>query len=705
MRNNQPITGKSVQLTPGVAYITQTNTAGIITYANDDFCKASGYIDSELIGQNHNLIRHPDMPEACFADLWQSLKNGTPWDGLMKNRCKNGDHYWVHAFVSPIEDHGVITGFTSARTAATAEEIAKVEPIYRSLQAGETTYTIKNGKLRRRNIFSFFNPIRRIKESSVSQQITLLIAAVVIGIALIGTLSQAILNEVKVNGPIYSKVVDDKDLIADILPPPEYLIESWLTALEMARAKPAELPAFEKKMQTLTSDYQTRHQYWVDKMPAGALREAMLTESYQPALTFMKIRDDEFIPAVKAGDTDKTNAALEKMKAAYLQHRAAVDKTVSIATTQIATNEELARTTISKSTITLIIATTLIGLMIVGFGVFLVKMIRTLLGGDPRYAREIVRHIAAGNLRVPVKLSNTENSSLLNSLKGMQSKLHEAVGGIQSGAVTVASTAEQVAQSAAHVKNFTDAQSAISAAVASNIEQMSASVGNVAQNANSAHEQAVSSGQICEAGAVVVEQSVASMQNIANVVSDTVTSVRSIEARSKQIEAIVSTIKEIADQTNLLALNAAIEAARAGESGRGFSVVADEVRNLAERTGQATKEISLTVDTIRVDMSSLVHSMESVNETAMSGATLANEAGDAIQKINRSSRQVVEMVDSITRAVLEQERAVSDISQHIEKITQLAEENDQTAKESSQAAEHLHGAAHDLSMAVQRFAA
>ena len=110
MRRNLPVTGQEYPLRDGMTIVSRTDLKGRITYVNDDFVEAAGFTLDELIGQPHNLVRHPDMPEQAFADLWQTLKAGRPWTGLVKNRRKNGDHYWVVANATPVLDGGQVTG-------------------------------------------------------------------------------------------------------------------------------------------------------------------------------------------------------------------------------------------------------------------------------------------------------------------------------------------------------------------------------------------------------------------------------------------------------------------------------------------------------------------------------------------------------------------------------------------------------------------
>ncbi|ACB33800.1 methyl-accepting chemotaxis sensory transducer with Pas/Pac sensor [Leptothrix cholodnii SP-6] len=136
MRSNLPVSQRELALPAGMHIASRTDAKGRISWVNADFLWASGYSEAELIGQPHNLIRHPDMPEAAFADMWATLQAGLPWTGLVKNRCKNGDHYWVRAHVTPEYQGDAISGFLSVRTPVGRDEVLAIEPIYQSLRSG-----------------------------------------------------------------------------------------------------------------------------------------------------------------------------------------------------------------------------------------------------------------------------------------------------------------------------------------------------------------------------------------------------------------------------------------------------------------------------------------------------------------------------------------------------------------------------------------
>ena len=127
MRRNLPVTGKEVMLGDGCTIVSKTNTKGVIEEINQDFLDISGFATDELAGKAHNVIRHPDMPEAAFADLWKDLKAERPWIGMVKNRCKNGDHYWVESHFAPRYENGQLIGYMSVRQKATREAIANAE--------------------------------------------------------------------------------------------------------------------------------------------------------------------------------------------------------------------------------------------------------------------------------------------------------------------------------------------------------------------------------------------------------------------------------------------------------------------------------------------------------------------------------------------------------------------------------------------------
>ena len=162
MKKNLPVTQKNIQIPENKILVSHTDLKGTITYANRPLSEVSGYSNSELLGRNQNIVRHPDVPPAFFEDLWNTIQQGKPWSGPVKNRAKNGDHYWVIANVAPIYQDGEVSGYISVRQSATAEQIALGEQLYQQVESGETTLEAGNGYTGLSGKFGRLNPLPRL---------------------------------------------------------------------------------------------------------------------------------------------------------------------------------------------------------------------------------------------------------------------------------------------------------------------------------------------------------------------------------------------------------------------------------------------------------------------------------------------------------------------------------------------------------------
>jgi methyl-accepting chemotaxis protein len=294
----------------------------------------------------------------------------------------------------------------------------------------------------------------------------------------------------------------------------------------------------------------------------------------------------------------------------------------------------------------------------------------------------------------------THVSSMLNQLV---KELHSIISQISNTSAQVASASSQLSSTAERIATGAEEVAAQSATVATAGEEMSATSGDIAQNCQMAAEGAQRASQTASAGASVVERTMAVMGLIAAKVQESAKTVESLGARSDQIGAIIGTIEDIADQTNLLALNAAIEAARAGEQGRGFAVVADEVRARAERTTRATKEIDEMIKAIQRETKGAVSAMEQGVQQVGSGTMEAAESGRALQEILQQINDVAMQVNQIATAAEEQTATTSEISNNMHQITEVVQQTSQGAQESASAAVQLNGNAEELQRLVQRF--
>ncbi len=314
------------------------------------------------------------------------------------------------------------------------------------------------------------------------------------------------------------------------------------------------------------------------------------------------------------------------------------------------------------------------------------------------------RQVADGDLRVKIDYrSGDEVGELSEAFRVMTENLRTTISKVSDTSTQVAAAANQLHSTAEHIATGAEEVAAQAGTVATAGEEMSATSSDIAQNCQMAAEGAQRASQTAGNGAEVVERTVAVMGQIAIKVQETAKTVESLGSRSDQIGAIIGTIEDIADQTNLLALNAAIEAARAGEQGRGFAVVADEVRALAERTTRATKEIGEMIKAIQKETKTAVYAMEQGVQQVETGTVEAARSGEALRDILAQVNDVAMQVNQIATAAEEQTATTSEISSNMMQITEVVQQTSQGAHESATAAAQLNGNAEELQRLVRQF--
>ena len=295
-----------------------------------------------------------------------------------------------------------------------------------------------------------------------------------------------------------------------------------------------------------------------------------------------------------------------------------------------------------------------------------------------------------------IGLTTLALNRLLDKLQGNLKTISESAYSVASAAGLLSTTSNQVATASTQ-------QSSSASDMAATVEEMTVSINHVADRAQEANRLSSESGQLAISGEKIIGQTVRDIQDIAVTVHAAADLIRGLEQHSQEISNVVAVIKEVADQTNLLALNAAIEAARAGEQGRGFAVVADEVRKLAERTAVSTTEIATTIEQMRTTAGNAVGSMQGVVNKVTKGVESAQEADGAIRQIGESSRTAVKMVEEITEAIREQGAATNNIATQVERIAQMSEESSAAAENSSQSAQDLDQLAVEMQQIVSAY--
>ncbi|QOG16299.1 MULTISPECIES: methyl-accepting chemotaxis protein [Bradyrhizobium] len=513
-----------------------------------------------------------------------------------------------------------------------------------------------------------------------------------IGFTAVVSTSLYALRELKVGGPLYSDIKLGNDLIADILPPPEYVIEAYLEAT-LAMREPDQLAAHGERLVQLRKDYDERKAYWVASSLSADLKTALVSKSDAEVQKFWKA-SDQLLPALKAKDTAAAERAYAQLKDAYTEHRAVIDSIVENANKQNAAMEKLAADRDSSMLYILlgvsaaVLAFIAAGLLGVALGVVrpIVRMtgaMQKLATGDlaadiPFAHRQDEVGSMAGALQV-FKQGAIENSRL------REEQLRQE----QEAALAKRGALHQMAETVEReTGRSVDTASAASQGVeraASSLAEIARSLSAESQAVAAASTQALGSSQTVSAAA---EQLSASIREIATQVARTSTVTKSAVAGREQarstIQALAGAVKKIAEvsdliggiagQTNLLALNATIEAARAGEAGRGFAVVAAEVKSLSDQTAKSTEEITRLIAEIQASTQAAVDAVESMGGHIVEIDGVATSVAAAMEEQDAATRE-------IARSISESASAAKEVSAKIDNVSRDAASVDERAAE------------------------
>ncbi|MGB4101279.1 MAG: methyl-accepting chemotaxis protein [Alphaproteobacteria bacterium] len=653
MRINEPVTQNEAHFRDDQIIYSETDDKGRITQVNQAFIDVSGFTREELIGQPHNIVRHPDMPSEAFEDFWRDLKAGKSWCGYVKNRCKNGDYYWVFASASPLIENGQFKGYSSVRTKPSRDAVAQVNGVYRLFRDGHAgNMAIRHG----RAIDTSIKGKLARPFASMGNKIIAVAAILCLVVTFVGGVG-IYLND-RTNAAFLSVYVDRAVPLGDLSKISEFMHKNVLLIGEMAtnnKDDQQEIAAVNDNIAKITKIWGAYLETTLtpeEKVLAdryGVERKKFVGEGLKPAMAMAAVGKEAelraFIPATLT-PLFETSVGLNS-QLMQLQ--------LDVAKADFERSQAEGRTGSIVSIVSIVL-----GIL---FSIVCVWFIRKNVVTRLDYATSRLDSVAKGNLNTEVIASDDETGTLLTTIKLMQAKLaysnyervelqqksqeqqrtemhmvanefEQSVKGIVDTVITSASDLQKTASDMSATAQQTTAQSTTVAAAS---EEATASV----QTVSAATEELTAS--IREIQQRVTESNQRVLQ-VVELAKSTNSKVRGLTEAAAKIGDVVKLISDIAAQTNLLALNATIEAARAGEAGKGFAVVASEVKALASQTATATEQIATHIRDIQVAteesasaIQSITGAIDTVSEISSAIAAAVEEQGAATQEISRNA--------------------------------------------------------------------
>lgn len=552
----------------------------------------------------------------------------------------------------------------------------------------------------------------------LSHRFAVLIGFIAMGFVVYGGWSFKTLNELKINGPIYQRIVQGKDLVADILPPPEYIIESYLVTFQLLEAvDKIDQGRLIERLKALRAEYDTRHAFWLQQGLEAELSKTFLHDAHESAMAFYDRAFAEFVPAVQNRERDKAIVAMAGMRQHYELHRKAIDQVVQFTNKRNTDDETAAHQRVDQETKLMLVMLIVSLGACVAVALLITRGLFASIGGEPDYAMRVVRAITECDLTGTVETRPGDASSLLAAMKIMQANLSELIGNVESSVRTLANAAMHLQDTAGMVTRNTEHQQGMAHSMAASVQEMSSSVTEIT---STMEELSASSTQIAEHSGLVAdianqtwEKSKEGSESMRAVISrmddiraDNQVNLGEIVAlgtKSRQISKVMEIINTIADQTKLIAFNAALEASSAGDAGKRFSVVAGEIRRLADNVTNSTGDIETKVQEIQDSISRLVITSEkggSVITAGLEASThtarnldalvdAASQSRNAARQISISTQQQKIASDQVVIALREIVTASAQTAKAIESVSRISNDMSSMSLELSKLIQHF----------------